>query len=152
MNMTPRISIQETRKGFLDTLLAVSQYLHASQVDPRLSHLLAYRVSQINGCAFCLDMHHKDAIAAGDTEQRLHGMPAWKDSPYYSDAERAAFQLAEELTSHNEASDPTFAELEKYYSKEQIADLTLGIALTGIWNRLNKVFRTVPGHYKPGSY
>ncbi|TDW96886.1 carboxymuconolactone decarboxylase family protein [Dinghuibacter silviterrae] len=150
--MEPRITFQDTRKGMLDTLLKVGQFMHSAQLDPKLQHLLAYRVSQINGCAFCLDMHHKDAIAAGDTEQRLHGMPAWKDSPYYSDAERAAFQLAEELTAHHEASDATFAELEKYFSKEQIADITLGISMTGTWNRINKVFRTPAGNYKPGTY
>ena len=150
--MEARISFQDTRKGMMDNLLKVGQFLHGAELDPKLQHLLAYRVSQINGCAFCLDMHHKDSIHAGDTEQRLHGVPAWRESPWYSDAERAALRLAEELTKENEASDETYQELAKHFSKEQIADLGLGIAMTGMWNRLNKVFRTVPGFYKPGTY
>lgn len=150
--MEPRISIQETRKGFLDSLLKLSFYLKGSDIDPKLGHLVAHRVSQINGCAFCLDMHHKDAIHAGDTEQRLHGLPAWRESPYYTEPERAALALAEELTVDCEPSDVTYETLTKHFTKEQIADLSLGISLTNAWNRLNKTFRTVPGNYQPGMY
>jgi AhpD family alkylhydroperoxidase len=79
--MEQGIAFQETRKGFMDSMLKVGAYLYGADIDPKLAHLLAYHVSQINGCAFCLDMHHKDAIEQGDTEQRLHGLAAWKESP-----------------------------------------------------------------------
>ncbi|HTJ14942.1 MAG TPA: carboxymuconolactone decarboxylase family protein [Dinghuibacter sp.] len=150
--MEARINFNETRKGFLDSLLKVGEYLHGAQIDEKLHHLLAYRVSQINGCAFCLDMHHKDAIHAGDTEQRIHGMPAWRESPWYSDAERAAFALAEDLTLHNESTDENYTGLLKYFTKEQIADMVLIVSMTGTWNRVNKAFRTVPGGYQPGAF
>ena len=150
--MEQRISFQETRKGLMDSMLKVSSHLRGSDMDAKLKELLAYRVSQINGCAFCLDMHHKDAIHHGDTEQRLHGLAAWKESPYYTEPERAVLQMADQLTLHRDVDDATYDLLTRHFTKEQIGDLALAIGMTGAWNQLNKTFRTTAGNYQPGTY
>ena len=93
-------------------------------------------------------MHHKDAIYSGETEQRLHSLPAWRECPYYSAAERAALALADGLALQRDLDDGAFAELEKYFTKGQIADLALAAASTNTWNILNKAFRTFPGTYE----
>ncbi|HEY4289529.1 MAG TPA: carboxymuconolactone decarboxylase family protein [Puia sp.] len=150
--MKQRIAILETPKGFLDGLMKTGAYITNSGLDHKLLHLLAYRVSQINGCAFCLDMHHKDAIHAGETEQRLHGLPAWRETPWYSEAEKAALQFAEALTTHCETDDATYEILALHFNKEDIARLALAVATTNTWNRLNKVFLTTPGNYEVNQF
>jgi AhpD family alkylhydroperoxidase len=145
--MEQRIGFQDVPKRYMSSLLGVSGYLHSSDLDVKLLDLIAYRVSQINGCAYCLDMHHKDAIYHGETEQRLHSLPAWRECPYYSDAERAALALADSLAMQRDLDDAAFAELEKHFTKGQIADLALAAASTTTWNILNKAFRTFPGTY-----
>ena len=150
--MKQRISIQETPKGFLDGLMKTGMFIGSSGLDHKLLHLLAYRVSQINGCAFCLDMHHKDAIHGGETEQRLHGLPAWRETPWYSESERAALQFAEALTIECETDDATYEVMTEHFSKEEIAKLALAIATTNSWNRLNKVFLTTPGTYEVNQF
>jgi AhpD family alkylhydroperoxidase len=150
--MEQRINFTDVRKGYLETLLSLGSFIYKSGLEIRLLDLIAYRVSQINGCAYCLDMHHKDAVHHGETEQRLHSLPAWRECPYYSEAERAALQLADSLTLHSDADDATYAALERYFTKEQIADLALAIASTNLWNRLNKTFRTTPGTYQVNQF
>src|ERR1700742_149620 len=115
--MEQRISFQDMPAGFLDGLMKVGSFINNSGVDHQLLHLVEYRVSQINGCAFCLDMHHKDAIHNGDTEQRLHSLPAWRECPYYSEAERAALEMTDSLTTTSDVDDATYARLEKYFTK-----------------------------------
>jgi AhpD family alkylhydroperoxidase len=146
--MEQRISFQEAPRGYMQALLGLGAYLGKSGIDVKLLDLIAYRVSQINSCAFCLDMHHKEAIHHGETEQRLHSLPAWRECPYYSESERAALELADSLTVKSDVDDATYAALEKYYTKTQIADLALAVAATNTWNRLNKAFRTTPGTYQ----
>jgi AhpD family alkylhydroperoxidase len=150
--MEQRISFQDVPGGYMDALLGLGKYLYKSSVDVKLLHLIAYRVSQINGCAYCLDMHHKDAIHHGETEQRLHSLPAWRECPYYTEAERAALAVADSLTTEANVDDAEFAELEKYFTKAQIADLALAISATNTWNRLNKAFRTIPGTYQVNQF
>src|SRR5215472_13522490 len=132
--MEQRISFQDVPRGYMEALFGLGKYLYKSSVDVKLLDLLAYRVSQINGCAFCLDMHHKDATHHGETEQRLHSLPAWRECPWYSEAERAALAMADSLTKESNVGDADFAELEKYFSKAQIADLAFAIAATNTWN------------------
>ncbi|HTI89299.1 MAG TPA: carboxymuconolactone decarboxylase family protein, partial [Puia sp.] len=108
-------------------------------------------VSTINGCAYCLDMHFKDAVARGESEQRLYSVAAWRDCPYYSDKERAALAYAEAVTAGN-VEDEVFDALTEFFSKKEIADLTLAVATINTWNRLNRAFRTVPGGYKVGQH
>jgi AhpD family alkylhydroperoxidase len=152
--MTERINYQETPKGFIDGLMKTSFYLRNSTLDPKLLELINYRVSQINGCAYCLDMHHKDAINLGETELRLYSLVAWRECPYYTEKEKAVFAFAETLTNANnkEVDDNTFNTLTKFFSKTEIADLTLAIIQINSWNRLNKTFRPVPGNYKVGMH
>ena len=150
--MQQRISFQDAPKGFLDGLMKTGMFIHNSDLDHKLLHLLAHRVSQINGCAFCLDMHHKDAIHIGETEQRLHGLSAWRECPWYSEGERAALSLAEALTIHCEVDDATYEELTRYFTKEQIATLALAVSTTNTWNRLNKAFLTTAGTYKVNEF
>lgn len=144
--------MQETPKGFFDGLMKTGMFIANSGIDHKLLHLLAYRVSQINGCAFCLDMHHKDAIHGGETEQRLHVLPAWREAPWYSEPERAALQFAEALTIECETDDATYEALAQHFNKEEIATLALAIATTNSWNRLNKAFLTTPGTYEVNQF
>src|SRR5882757_8581175 len=96
--MKPRISFKDASNGFIDGLMKTGSYLKKSGLDQKLLTLVDYRVSQINGCAFCLDMHHKDAIHLGETELRLHSLAAWKECPYYTEQERAVLAYAEAVT------------------------------------------------------
>jgi AhpD family alkylhydroperoxidase len=150
--MKERISFKDVPQDLMTAMLSLGNYLKNSGLDEKLLDLLAYRVSQINGCAFCLDMHHKDAIHRGETEQRLHSLPAWRDCPWYNDAERAALAYADSLTTHGDADDNVFATLASFFNNKEIADLTFAIALTSTWNRLNKAFRTIPGAYRVGQF
>ena len=150
--MEQRLSFQEAPKGYMECLFKLGGYIHKSGMDKKLHELINYRVSQINGCAYCLDMHHKDAVAAGETQQRLHGLAAWRESPYYTEAERAALAFAEELTVKCDASDATYHDLQACFSKAEIANLALAITTINTWNRLNIAFRTIPGGYVPGQF
>src|SRR5215475_13939705 len=96
--MQPRINFRSASPGMLKAMLGLEKYLSQSGLDPKLLTLIELRVSQINGCAYCLDMHWKDLRAAGETEQRLYGLDAWQESPYYTDRERAALLWAEAVT------------------------------------------------------
>lgn len=135
----------------MEVLLKPGAYIRKSGLDPKLIALLDFRVSTINGCAYCLDMHFKDALAMGDSEQRLYSLAAWRECPYYSDKERAALAYAEAVTA-NHVDDFVFEELKPFFSKQEIADLTLAIATINTWNRLNRAFRTVPGGYRVGQH
>jgi AhpD family alkylhydroperoxidase len=152
--MEPRIAFTDASKGLLDGLFKTEMYLKRSGIDLKLQELLKYRVSQINGCAYCLDMHHKEAIALGENEQRLHSLAAWRECPYYSAKERAALAYAEAVTNLHQhgITDALFNELSQHFTKAEIADLTLAIANINSWNRLNISFRPVPGDYKVGMF
>lgn len=132
----------------LDGLIKSGVYLHNSGQDPQLRELLNYRVSLVNGCAYCLDMHHKELLHMGETEQRIHGLGAWRECPYYTDRERAVLTYADALTIHCNVEDEVFEALTDFYSKAEIADLTLAITIINTWNRINKAFKTAPGKYK----
>ena len=130
----------------LETYLATQ-----SGLDHKLLHLLKLRASQINGCAFCIDMHWKDARAIGETEQRLYGLDAWRESPYYTDRERAALAWTEALTliSSTHAPDENYTELQKHFSEKEIVDLVYAISTINAWNRIAISLRAVPGRYQP---
>lgn len=152
--MEPRIAFTDASKGLLDGLFKTEMYLKKSGIDLKLQELIKYRVSQINGCAYCLDMHHKEAIALGENEQRLHSLAAWRECPYYSAKERVTLAYAEAVTNLHQHSitDTLFNELSQHFTKAEIADLTLAIANINSWNRLNISFRPVPGDYKVGMF
>lgn len=149
--MDQRIAFAETAQGFTNGLMQSGLYIKKSGLDLKLLELVYYRVSQINGCAYCLDMHHQEAILLGETELRLHTVAAWRECPYFTDEERAVLAFAEAVT-HVHITDEVFAELGRFYNKQQIADLTMAIANINTWNRLNITFRSTPGHYRPGMF
>ena len=149
--MEPRINITSVSPGPLKAMLGLESYLHQSGLDKKLLDLINLRVSQINGCAYCLDMHWKDLRAAGETEQRLYGLDAWRESPYYTDRERAALAWAEAVTLVREGHvpDDVFEEAHGHFNDQELADLSLAVVAINGWNRLNIAFRTEPGKYQP---
>lgn len=137
-------------------LIALGQQIRArGHLPPKLIELVLMRCSQINGCAFCLDMHSKDALAIGEDPQRLFLLPAWRETALFSAAERAALAYAEELTelpSHESVSDAMYAELRVHFEESAVVDLSLLIGVINVWNRLNIAARTEGGHYKPAAH
>lgn len=152
--MTERISYQDVDPNLFSGMYKTEHYLKKSGMDLKLLELVKYRVSQINGCAYCLDMHHKEAIHMGETELRLHSVAAWRDCPYYSPEERAAFAFAEALTQvdRNEVDEEVFEGVAAHFTKDQVAVLTVAITQINAWNRINRAFRTTPGNYKIGQF
>ena len=124
-----------------------------SGLERSLLHLVELRVSQINGCAYCLDMHSKDLRAEGETEQRLYLLDAWRESPFYSARERAALAWAEAVTLVREGHvpDDVYAQAREQFSEQELVNLTLAVVTINGWNRLNIAFRPTPGSYHPAS-
>ncbi|HMJ07329.1 MAG TPA: carboxymuconolactone decarboxylase family protein [Chthoniobacterales bacterium] len=151
--MKPRINFSP-QSGVFQAMLALETYLRKSSgLEPALLHLTRMRASQINGCAYCLDMHSKDARAAGETEQRLYCLPAWRETPFYSERERAALAWTESVTlvSENHVPDEVFEVARKEFSEEELGHLTLAIVSINGWNRFCIAFRAPVGTYQPGS-
>lgn len=132
---------------------ALNQLSFASgaALGERLHALVDLRVSQINGCAFCIDMHWKDLRAAGEEEQRLYGLDAWRESPYYTERERAALEWTEALTlvTQGHVPDEVYEAVRPHFSEKELADLTIAVGMINSWNRLAISSRTVPGTYRP---
>ena len=149
--MEPRIDYMRVARGVYEAMLGLEKYLHQSGLEESLVHLVKLRVSQINGCAYCIDMHWKDLRSIGEQEQRLYGLDAWEESPYYTDRERAALAWTEVVTKIREghAPDEVYEEARKQFTEKELADLTLAIATINAWNRLSIAARTVPGTYQP---
>jgi AhpD family alkylhydroperoxidase len=133
-------------------MYGVEQYVaQRFQQERLLLELVKTRASQINGCAYCIDMHTKDARAHGETEQRLYALSAWRESPFYSDRERSALAWTEALTliSEGHAPDSVYEEARRHFSEEELVALSMAIVSINGWNRLAIGFRTVPGEYQP---
>ncbi len=152
--MEQRINLVETGQGALKAMLGLSAYLSKSGLEKSLLELLDFRVSQINGCAYCLDMHSKDLRAAGETEQRLYLLNAWRESPFYTERERAALAWAEAVTlvTDGHVTDEVYEQACAQFGEEELANLTLAVVAINGWNRFNIAFRTTPGTYKPGAW
>jgi AhpD family alkylhydroperoxidase len=151
--MKSRINLNAT-SGVYQAMLALETCVRKSSgLEPSLLELVRMRASQINGCAFCLDMHSQDARADGETEQRLYCLPAWRETPFYSERERAALAWTEAVTqvAEGHVPDAVFEEARKQFSEEELAQLTLAIVAINGWNRFAIAFRAVPGAYQPGS-
>jgi len=150
-----RFSVQR-HYAKLKPLLELNQNIEsAGRLEPALIHLVLMRVSQINGCAYCLDMHSKDARAAGETEQRLYVLPAWRETKLYSERERIAFAWAEELTelaSPEAVSDALYEQARTQFDEDELVDLTLLVVAINSWNRLNIAARSIGGNYKPAPH
>ena len=140
----------------MQPLLALSQQVEArGHLEPALAQLVLMRVSQINGCAYCLDMHSKEARAAGETEQRLYVLPAWRETKLYSEREQVALAWAEELTelaSHDAVSDALYERARQVFDEDALVDLTLLVVAINGWNRLNIAARNLGGNYRPGKH
>jgi len=149
-----RFSVQK-HYATMQPLLALGQQVRArGHLEPALVQLVLMRASQLNGCAFCLDMHSKDARAAGETEQRLYLLSAWRETTLYNERERIALAWVEELTelaSHDAVSDALYAQARAVFEEEALVDLTLLSVTINAWNRINIAARTVGGHYKAAS-
>lgn len=145
-----RITFNDVPKGLVQAVTRVEHEIDSYGLDPKLLHLVRVRVSQINSCAYCLDMHYKEAINVGEKPLRLISVSAWRETDYYSPAEQAALAFAERLTHlpAEEHSDDIHKDLDSYFSKEEIAVLTLAIGQINLWNRLVRSFGTVPGRYQ----
>lgn len=144
-----RISYNESQ-GVIAALVNLQQYVDSQGIDKKLLSLIRTRVSQINSCAYCLDMHFKEGIHAGETPLRLISVGVWRETPYYTPEEQAVLAFAEKLTHMpaEESADHILDELLKYYSKEQVAHLTLAIVQINSWNRIVRSFGRVPGKFE----
>src|SRR5690554_8223556 len=149
--MKERLNYQKVAPEALKPMLELEKYVATSGLDRSLYELVKTRASQINGCAYCLDMHSKDARKAGETEQRIYSLVAWKETPFYIERERAALAWTEALTliSENEVSDELYASVREHFDEGELVSLTMGIVAINGWNRLAIGFRTVPGTYQP---
>ncbi|MGH8074232.1 MAG: carboxymuconolactone decarboxylase family protein [Lysobacter sp.] len=140
----------------LQPLIALNESVHAAgRLESALIELVLMRVSQINGCAYCLDMHSKDARAAGETEQRLYMLPAWRETKVYSEREQVALAWAEELTelaSHDAVSDALYERAARLFDEAELVDLTMLVVAINGFNRINVAARTIGGNYKPGAH
>ena len=151
--MTPRINLMNVNPGIFQAMLGLETQVSKARLDSKLLHLVRMRASQINGCAYCLDMHSKDARAEGETEQRLYGLDAWREAPYYSARERAALDWTEALTlvAESHVPDDVYERVREQFSEDELAHLSLAIVAINGWNRLNVAARTVAGGYVPRS-
>lgn len=149
--MKSRMEYGEVAPGARDAMLGLERYVHGSGLEPALLELVKIRASQINGCAYCLDMHTKDARAKGEKEQRLYAVAAWHEAPFFTERERAALAWTEAITRVSQAHvpDETYEAARKQFKEKELVDLTLAIVAINGWNRLAIAFRTVPGTYKP---
>ncbi|HEY1380679.1 MAG TPA: carboxymuconolactone decarboxylase family protein [Gemmataceae bacterium] len=152
--MKPRAELRKTTprvQKIVQAFLGVEGTIAAGGLPPSLLDLVRMRVSQINGCAYCLDMHSKELRAAGETEQRIYCLDAWRETPFYDDRERAALAWAEAVTNLHEGHvpDEVYEEVRRHFTEEEVEVLTAAVAAINVWNRLNISLRNVPGDYQP---
>jgi AhpD family alkylhydroperoxidase len=153
IEMTQRIDFTKVAPNAVKVMMGLQQYVNGSGLEHSLLELVKMRASQINGCAYCLDMHSKDARARGETEQRLYLLDAWREAPFYTERERAALAWTEALTlvSENQVPDEVFEEARAQFSEEELVKLTLAVVAINGWNRVAIGFRAEPGTYRPAS-
>jgi AhpD family alkylhydroperoxidase len=152
--MAPRIDYTKVGSGALRAMYGLEKYLAESSIEKPLRELIKVRASQINGCAYCIDMHWKDARAGGETEQRLYGLVAWREAPYYTERERAALAWTEELTliAEHHVSDKLYEQTRRQFSEQELVDLTLAVVTINAWNRIAISFRSEAGSYQPPAH
>jgi len=151
--METRIDVIKKGQQAITVMYGLGKYLAKSSIEKPLLRLIAFRVSQINACAYCLDMHSKDLLAEGESEQRLYVLDAWRDAPFYSEKERAALAFAEALTKPNGmVPDKIYNEAKKHFSEQELIDLTIAVVATNGWNRINLAFGAPVGTYTPGQW
>jgi AhpD family alkylhydroperoxidase len=149
--MTARIDFRDVSPDAVRAVFGMEQYVRASDLDDGLANLVRMRVSFMNGCAYCIDMHSKDALLAGETPQRLLAVPVWRETPFFTERERLALEWAEALTaiSPESVDDDLFERATAEFGESGLIDLTVAVAAINTWNRLAITFRTEPGSYQP---
>src|SRR5512146_1174816 len=149
--MKARLDYLKVGRGAYEAMLGLEKYLHQCSLEEGLIHLIKLRASQLNGCAYCIDMHWKDLRAIGENEQRLYGLDAWEESPYYTERERAALAWTEAVTNIQDGHvpDEVYQQVRQQFSEQEIADLTFAVVTINGWNRLAIAARTEPGKYQP---
>lgn len=149
--MQPRIKYAKVAPGAVDAMRGLEAYVQKSGLEPSLVELIKTRVSQINGCGYCIDMHTKDARARGESEQRLYALSAWQETPFFTERERAALAWAEAVTevANEHVPDEVYEIARQQFTEKELVDLTLAIIAINGWNRLAIAFRAVPGTYQP---
>ena len=147
----PRVEYAKVAPEVVQAMLGLESYVHASGLEAPLLDLVRTRASQINGCAYCLDMHTKDARAAGEREQRLYTLPAWRETPFFTERERAALAWTEAVTTiaGRDVPDEIYEEASRHFTEKELVDLTMAVVAINGWNRFNVAFRTVAGTYQP---
>jgi AhpD family alkylhydroperoxidase len=152
--MSVRVPLDPKKFGdVIGGMIALNRIIESSGLEEKLLYLVEIRVSQINGCGFCIDMHTKDARLAGETEQRIYLLNAWREAPLYSDRERAALAWAEAVTllEKGEVPDEVYEQARKHFDDQQLMKLTLQVVAINGWNRFCISFNATPGTYVPGS-
>jgi len=148
--MQARIEYAKVAPGALQAMQAVEGYVRSCGLEHSLLELVKTRASQLNGCAYCLDMHTKDARAADETEQRLYALSAWRETPFYTDRERAALAWTEAVTQlwPDHVSDEVYEQVRQQFGEAELVSLTMAVIAINGWNRLAISMRTVPGTYR----
>jgi len=151
--MEPRMVYAQVDPDSLEAMMHLETYVRHSGLDSKLLELIKIRASQINGCAYCLDMHTKDARAIGETEQRIYALNAWRETPFYSEAEQAALEFTEALTfvSTSRVPDDLYERVRKHFDEKQYVQLIMAINTINSWNRLSVATGAVPGDYQPAN-
>ncbi|GCE28845.1 alkyl hydroperoxide reductase AhpD [Dictyobacter alpinus] len=152
--MKARMNYSKAAPGAMRAMNGLETYLAKCGLEPALMDLIKLRASQINGCAYCVDMHSLDARAGGESEQRLYALPVWHETPFFTERERAALLWTEKLTliSIDHVPDEVYEQVRQHFSEEELANLTLAIATINAWNRFGISFRNVPGEYTPAKH
>jgi AhpD family alkylhydroperoxidase len=148
--MSQRLDYKNASPEAFRAMLGMEQQIHKSGLEESLLELVKSRASQLNGCAWCLDMHTKDARARGETEQRLYLLPVWREASYYSERERAALAWTEAVTlvaATQDVPDAVYEEARRHFDEKGLVDLTMAVIAINGWNRLNVAFRTPVGDY-----
>lgn len=148
--MNNGLNLREGSGAIVKALLETTKQVHACGLDAKLVELVMVRASQLNGCAYCIDMHTKNARQAGETEQRLYSLNAWRTAPFFSDRERAALEWAEALTlvHEEEPEEELLARMRCHFSDPELVNLTLAVGVINAWNRITAVSNVVAGSYK----
>lgn len=149
--MKSRIEYARVAPGAVEAMRALEKYIRTCGIEPNLLELIKIRASQINGCSYCLDMHTKDARAQGETEQRIYALNAWRETPFFSEKERAALAWTESVTqvSTSHVPDKVYEIARRHFDEKELVNITIAIVAINGWNRLAVSFHSVPGTYQP---
>ena len=149
--MTPRLDASKVSPDAYRAIMGLELYVRHSGLESSLIELIKLRASYMNGCAYCVDMHSKDARVEGETEQRIYAVPVWRETPFYSDRERAALAVTEAVTAIGQAGvpDDVYDEAKRFFRQDELVKLTMAIVTINAWNRVAITFRTEPGTYQP---